>query len=746
MAKLYKNLSHIDKEHPEDGIEEYYASFYKREKRKKILIVAVAILVFLGALFFSDLADLIPKFQRKFSPTSAQLVQQTQSKTDPLQRDQMLEAARSDLNANNPTGALTRLLSLLEKEPANAEAQYLAANAYLKAGDVPSAQAHLKRTVTLQPDNFEAQKKLGEISLLMGDYSASREIAAALKKNPEMIPDGLLLESEVDLAENNLSAAVEKAEAAIREAGRAPQRQSKVYVAELYLKKGEKEKAFDMIAGAVQGDLDADAMIRIAKFYLHAGEQSTAGRYLDQALTRHPENPEVRYTYGQYLSGLGKYKEAVPHFRQALEIKGNIPIIAYDLAQALLYGGELQQAKRFIDDILFKEPENLLALQLKTQYEQMFGDRAAAINTLRKVIELAPDSPRPHLLIASLYWQEGLLFMAQQSALKTLELDQHAHTARLILGDVLFKRGQAEPAIRHLEQLLEVQPKNVGALILIGDIYLSLGQTHKAQDAYRRAISVYPEMPSLKTKLAALGETGGKPGAALSEARDILKKRPEDREAVRTCLDLLSKDGKLDEAGALARKFLNQNPGDAQFLFTLGDLLMRKGDSDAAVVQFEKALAQNPQDVNLVLNIGARLELKKLNKVAEKVYRDLLDRMPQNILVSNQLAWLYIEEMNEPQKADDLIGYLKTVNQEPGIQDTIGWYYYKTGELKSAEHHLRGALKLEPQSGFVLAHLARTLLAQKNNPAARTEAEEIIQGLPPGDIRSDLEQRATRQQ
>jgi len=150
--------------------------------------------------------------------------------------------------------------------------------------------------------------------------------------------------------------------------------------------------------------------------------------------------------------------------------------------------------------------------------------------------------------------------------------------------------------------------------------------------------------------------------------------------------------------------------------------------------------------VNLVLNVGARLELKKFHKVAEKVYRDLLDRLPKNILVSNQLAWLYIEEMNEPQKADDLIGYLKTVNQEPGIQDTIGWYYYKTGELKSAEHHLRGALKLEPQSGFVLAHLARTLLAQKSNPAARTEAEEIIQGLPPGEIRSDLEQRATRQQ
>ena len=50
MARLYENQSQND-DYSEDEIEEYYTSFYKREKHKKILISAVIIILFLGALF-----------------------------------------------------------------------------------------------------------------------------------------------------------------------------------------------------------------------------------------------------------------------------------------------------------------------------------------------------------------------------------------------------------------------------------------------------------------------------------------------------------------------------------------------------------------------------------------------------------------------------------------------------------------------------------------------------------------------
>jgi len=725
----------------EEEIEAYYHSALKREKRKRILIFSLLIALALGAMFFSNLAALIPKFREKFSPTGSQLARQAPSKIAGEERDRLMASARMALDENRPTAALSPLLILLEKDPTCPEAHDLAGNAYLMRNDLSNAQAHYKRAIELKADDLEAYKKLGEIHLLTGDIESAQKAAQVLQENPRTQKDGLLLASEVYLAKKNLPDAIRTAQAAVdMSSGSKPHAKSIVYLAQLHLKNGNRTKAFEMIAGIPPGSMDADLMIRLAKFYQHSGDEAKAKNLLDQAVDRYPQNPEVRYTYGQFLSSRKAFSEAVVHFLEALRLEPDTPIIAYDLGQALLFAGKLDEAKRVIDGLLSKEPKNLLALQLKSQHEQMSGDRTAAIITLKQVIELAPDSPRPHLLLASLYWQEGLLFLAQQSALKTLALDANAHTAHLILGDVLFKRGQIEAAKDHLEALLAVQPQNFGALILIGDIYLRLNQADKAKAAYRRAMALNPQATFLKTKLAVADPAGGDRSAALAVAQENLKTNPENPEAVRTYLDLLAKNGKLDDAVSLAGQWIKQKPEDGQLHFTLADLLILKGRPEDAVSHFKKALGQNPQDVNLVLNIGARLELNKLYDVAENIYRGLLDRLPGNILVSNQLAWLYIEEMNAPNKADDLIYFLKTVDAEPGIKDTIGWYYFKKGDLMNAEHHLRDALVLEPKSEVVLGHLARTLLAQKNDTALK-EAAEIIQGLPEGILRSELEQK-----
>jgi len=50
-------------------------------------------------------------------------------------------------------------------------------------------------------------------------------------------------------------------------------------------------------------------------------------------------------------------------------------------------------------------------------------------------------------------------------------------------------------------------------------------------------------------------------------------------------------------------------------------------------------------------------------------------------LIANQLAWLYIERMETPQKAKDLVEFLMAEKERPEVKDTIGWYYYKPGQL-----------------------------------------------------------------
>jgi hypothetical protein len=71
--------------------------------------------------------------------------------------------------------------------------------------------------------------------------------------------------------------------------------------------------------------------------------------------------------------------------------------------------------------------------------------------------------------------------------------------------------------------------------------------------------------------------------------------------------------------------------------------------------------------------------------------------------------------MNAPEKAASLITLLESEAEEATVMDTVGWYYFKTGNLPYATYFLDQAAKLEPESRAISSHLDAAL--QKINPS-----------------------------
>jgi tetratricopeptide (TPR) repeat protein len=126
---------------------------------------------------------------------------------------------------------------------------------------------------------------------------------------------------------------------------------------------------------------------------------------------------------------------------------------------------------------------------------------------------------------------------------------------------------------------------------------------------------------------------------------------------------------------ARARKFLQ-----------LADLLRARGLTRAAIIEYQKARAQ----------LG-----------------------PRDELVANHLARAYLEISSPAQAISALMPVLEYYPEFPGPQVTIGVAYLRSGDLVSAEQHLKAALRLNPFDPEIHCSLARTLKSGTSPEAAR---------------------------
>jgi tetratricopeptide (TPR) repeat protein len=186
-------------------------------------------------------------------------------------------------------------------------------------------------------------------------------------------------------------------------------------------------------------------------------------------------------------------------------------------------------------------------------------------------------------------------------------------------------------------------------------------------------------------------------------------------------------------------------PREWSFRYLLGDLYILKKDFKSATASYATALALNPGDIPMALNVGARYEENASAAETEKFYLEIWNKYPDDPLIANQLAWLYIERMETPQKAKDLVEFLMAEKERPEVKDTIGWYYYKLGNFVTPENYFREALQLAPDQYNTRARLALTLFSLKKNKEAEAEAKKIVALLVPSPLKAKLEQAVAAQ-
>jgi Tfp pilus assembly protein PilF len=212
--------------------------------------------------------------------------------------DDVLEAARSSLDAGEYATARTDLEAAVEEDPGNSEAHFLLGQVYNRQGELLKAADEFRTVIALDPENGAAHHNLGVTYFQLQDPNAAvAEFEIALKIDPDD-PD-----THYQLGATYLVLAL---------SGAAPPATPDPELL---------AQAVDQFNAAL--DLEEDmpeALIGLGNVHLQQGDYAQAIQALQRAIEKLPNSPEAHYALGEAYAQTGDVTNACETFGRFLEL------------------------------------------------------------------------------------------------------------------------------------------------------------------------------------------------------------------------------------------------------------------------------------------------------------------------------------------------------------------------------------------------------------------------------------------
>ncbi|MGO8698019.1 MAG: tetratricopeptide repeat protein [Limisphaerales bacterium] len=275
-------------------------------------------------------------------------------------------------------------------------------------------------------------------------------------------------------------------------------------------------------------------------------------------------------------------------------------------------------------------PADWILQENLAQLQQQTGDISGAVESLRRVARLLPQTPDS--------WQ--CLGMALGSAKRdeeaiaafkeAIRLSPESVVALNSLAELYARANRLPDAEREFREVLRRKPYWGPAHLGLGKVLEAMGRKQEADTEFKEALKNRLATPSFYNSLAKLSFSKGWFGAAVTNYSDSLRLNPSDPE-VHVDLGLaLVKLGNRPEAKAHYAEAVRLQPAFAEAHFCLGLEMGKDGNTEGAASEFAEAVRLKPELIEARLNLGIALSNQHLNQQALEQFDEVLRRDANN--------------------------------------------------------------------------------------------------------------------
>jgi len=213
-------------------------------------------------------------------------------------------------------------------------------------------------------------------------------------------------------------------------------------------------------------EIDAHLVYALGSFgILLRGQGDFAGAepLLRRALVEKPEYSAARINLGWSLAAQGKLVAARDELQRVLTGEPGNALAHRVLGMTLEGEGKIGQARRSYERSLTLDatpPTHMLLAQLLLRQ----GSVDAARTQLDHALQLDPDNPEAHFDLGTVQFAMGNRAAALRSYRRALELGHDVVVSATRVGELLLAKGNARQALAHFDQALAQRPGHEPAL------------------------------------------------------------------------------------------------------------------------------------------------------------------------------------------------------------------------------------------------------------------------------------------
>jgi tetratricopeptide (TPR) repeat protein len=477
---------------------------------------------------------------------------------------------------------------------------------------------------------------------------------------------------------------------------------------------GRLDEALEAYEKAVVCDGEADYAVRhLAALLLRMNRKKQAISWVDKLVLSNPADPKIKIFQADLYSSMGEVDKAAALYEKVLHDDKKNTTALTKLGKLYLNNLDYTNARTVFEKLVKYEPDSFPGYYyLARLYQELkFYDKAIA--SYQKALDLNWTMPLA-LEVAEFYETQGLFEDAIVLYKKVLTEDDTNDAAGGRLVRLYLAMDQSDKALEVLNNLRETTLDAQKVDFTIGRIFMEQKRYDEAIALFMDMLEREPDADVARSLLAlAYYEKGRK-----DKAKHILLQiSPQDKgynEAIFMLVKIYSEEKNYDAAIDLVTKVLQSaEPVPTNYYFVLASLYEEAGKLIDAEKVFVEALNQFPESTEVYFKYGMFLERSGRLDEALVQMEEVLALNPQDAYALNYIGYTWAERNENLERALDYIKQAISLRPEDGfIRDSLGWIYFRLGELKKAVAELEKAAAIEPEDPTVQEHLGDVYLAQ----------------------------------
>lgn len=451
-------------------------------------------------------------------------------------------------------------------------------------------------------------------------------------------------------------------------------------------------------------------MQKLARLLVTMDRKGEALEWVEKILADHPQDLENLFLKAGIFSSMGEFEQAVNCYNMILQKdSGNINAMLA-LSSLYIHQHDYDEARLVLEKLVRLHPDSFEGFHFLAKLYQEARLFDKALVAYEKALDVNWSNPLA-FEAADLYERENRLAEAVRLYELILAEEESNEVARIRLANLLLMQEKTDQAFAELKILRQYVADVIKYDLAVGRVFIEHKMYDEAVEYFQHALTEKPAFEEARYLIALTYFEKGDLVSAETQLRQITVTSPVFEEAILLLSRILQKDDPAAAVSELEKMIAGNDTRRISFYVVLATLYRDANRLDEAEKIFHQALQNYPAAPDLLFEYGLFLDRLGRSEEALSQMEKVIELNPQDAYALNYVGYTWADNGVNLDKSLEYILRATALKPEDGyIRDSLGWVYYRMGQVSKAIAELEKARGIVPDDPAINEHLGDVYL------------------------------------